>query len=282
MKETKENAQPKPRAKFYVEKNSALVHAAVIFMALSAVFRLVGCWGMWGDQFFAASQIGLPLVCNLLFILFILLLGGRAFWTTSLPVILGVVFFIIKSFTFDSWLHTVLCILLYMLVAVLYSATAFGIIRTKWLLVPLLGLPFIYHVAVEDAAALRAGTVTFAAGMQEVSVLCIMLALLFTALAMKKRKTIEDVELPKIKDPKVIVPAKPAADAAAPAPEPAAAPASAPETADSAEDAPAQESAATPAESAAPDVEASPAPAADGTADAPADNSDEPSSGVHI
>ena len=38
----------------------------------------------------------------------------------------------------------------------------------------------------------------------------------FEALAMKKRKTIEDVELPKIKDPKVIVPAKPAADAAAP------------------------------------------------------------------
>lgn len=272
MKETKENAQPKPRAKFYVEKNSALVHAAVIFMALSAVFRLVGCWGMWGDQFFAASQIGLPLVCNLLFILFILLLGGRAFWTTSLPVILGVVFFIIKSFTFDSWLHTVLCILLYMLVAVLYSATAFGIIRTKWLLVPLFGLPFIYHVAVEDAAALRAETVTFAAGMQEVSVLCIMLALLFTALAMKKRKTIEDVELPKIKDPKVIIPAKPAADAAAPAPETASA------TADSAADAPAQESAAAPAESAVPNAEVSPAPAAD----APADNSDGPSSGVHI
>lgn len=282
MKETKENVQPKPRAKFYVEKNSALVHAAVIFMALSAVFRLVGCWGMWGDQFFAASQIGLPLVCNLLFILFILLLGGRAFWTTSLPVILGVVFFIIKSFTFDSWLHTVLCILLYMLVAVLYSATAFGIIRTKWLLVPLFGLPFVYHIAVEDAAALRAGTVTFAAGMQEVSVLCIMLALLFTALAMKKRKTIEDVELPKIKGPKVIVPAKPAADAAASAPKPAAVPAAAPETADSAVDAPAQESAAAPAKSAVPDAEASPAPAADGTADAPADNSDEPSSGVHI
>lgn len=282
MKETKENVQPKPRAKFYVEKNSALVHAAVIFMALSAVFRLVGCWGMWGDQFFAASQIGLPLVCNLLFILFILLIGGRAFWTTSLPVILGVVFFIIKSFTFDSWLHTVLCILLYMLVAVLYSATAFGIIRTKWLLVPLFGLPFVYHIAVEDAAALRAGTVTFAAGMQEVSVLCIMLALLFTALAMKKRKTIEDVELPKIKDPKVIVPAKPAAEAAVTATEPAAVPAAAPETADSAADAPAQESAAAPAESAAPDAEASPAPAADNTADAPADNSDEPSSGVHI
>lgn len=272
MKEAKNNAPDKPRAKFYVEKNSALVHAAVIFMALSAVFRLVGCWGMWGEQFYAASQIALPLVCNLLFILLLLLLGGRAFWLTSLPVILGAVFFIIKSFTFTSWLHTVLCILLYMLVAVLYTATAFGVIRTKWLLVPLFGLPLVYHIAVEDAAALRDGTVTFAAGMQEMSVLCIMLSLVLTALALKKRKAIEDVELPKIKDPKVIVPAKPAAapdNAALPesggiaaAPD---APSAAPDGADS--DAPAQE---LPAASAAED-----------TADA-ADAGDKPSSGVHI
>lgn len=201
--------EPKPRAKFYVDKNSWMVHLAVILMALSAVFRLIGCWGGWSDQFFAASQIVLPLICNLLFILFLLVFGGRAFWTTVLPVILGVVFFIIKSFTFTSWIHTVLCILLYLLVAVLYTATAFGVIRTKWLLVPLFGLPFIYHVAVEDAAALRnaAQPVTLAAGLQEISVLCIMLALFFTALAMKKRRiNIEDADLPKIKDPKVIVP----------------------------------------------------------------------------
>ena len=196
----------KPRAKFYVDKTGALVHAAVIFMALSAAFRLVGCWGLWTDQFFAAAQIALPLICNLLFILCLLLFGGRAFWTTAIPV--------------------VLCILLYILVAVLYTATAFGVIRTKWLLVPLFGLPLIYHLAVEDAAALRdtVHPVTFSAGMQEISVLCIMLALLLTALAMKKRADIEDVELPKIKDPVVIVPQKqtPSASEAAPQDEPAA------------------------------------------------------------
>lgn len=260
MKEAKDGAKSGSRAKFYVEKNSALVHAAVILMAFSAVFRLVGCWGMWGDQFFAAAQIALPLVCNLLFILFVLLLGGRAFWLTSLPVILGVVFFIIKSFTFESWLHTVLCILLYMLVAVLYTATAFGVIRTKWLLVPLFGLPFIYHVAVEDAAALRAGTVTFAAGMQEVSVLCIMLAMVCTALAMKKRKTIEDVELPKIKDPKVIVPEKPAAEESGALPESGAAAAPC-------DDAPAVPESAEPAAIAAEETPAAPAEET-GTADA--------------
>ncbi len=200
----------KKRAKFYVNKDSALVHTAVVFMALSAVFRLAGCWGMWGDDFFAATQIALPLICNMLFILCVLLLGARAFWTTSIPVIFGVVFFIIKSFTFDSALHTVLCILLYLLVAALYTSTAFGFIRTKWLLVPLFGLPFIYHIVIEDARALRdaANTVTLSAALQEISVLCIMLALFLTALAMKKHKNIEELDLPKIKAPKVIIPGK--------------------------------------------------------------------------
>ena len=205
----------KKRVKFFVDRNSALVHAAVIFMALSAVFRLAGCWGMLGDSFFAATQIALPLICNLLFIVCILLLGSRAFWLTSLPVILGVVFFIIKSFTFTSVLHTVLCILLYVLVAVLYTATAFGVIRTKWLLVPLFGLPFVYHIAVEDLAALRDASVTVASALQEISVLCIMLALFLTALAMKKHRNIEELNLPKMRAPKVIPPQKKTAEPAA-------------------------------------------------------------------
>ena len=96
-----------PRAKFYVEQHWA-VQTAIIFMALSAVFRIVGCWGKWDEPFFAATQIALPLMCNILFILCLVLLGKKALWLTVVPVILGVVFFIIKSFTFDSWLHTVL------------------------------------------------------------------------------------------------------------------------------------------------------------------------------
>ena len=203
--------EKKKRAKFYVEKNSAFVKAVWIFMLLSAVFRILGCWGLWKDSFFAVTQIALPLAANLFFILFIVLLGTKALWLTSLPVLMGVAFFIIKAFTFDSWIHTTLCIALYILVAVLYVLTVFGSIRTKWLLVPLFGLPFLYHVFVEDLAALRdaAHPVTFSAGLQELSVLCIMLALLMTALAMKKKKPkLEDAELPKIKDPVVIMPAE--------------------------------------------------------------------------
>ena len=214
-----EKTMEKPRVKYYVERQSFFVQAAVILMLLSAAFRLLGCWGLWGDSFFAATQIALPLSCNVLFILCIMLLGKHLFSLTSIPVLLGVVFFIIKSFTFDSWVHTILCIMLYLLVAVLYTATAFGVVRTKWLLVPLFGLPFLYHIFVEDLAAMRGGELTFAAGMQEMSVLCVMLALLCTAFAMKKKKPEKAVELPKIKDPKIVIPEKkaeaaPTADAA--------------------------------------------------------------------
>ena len=46
-------------------------------------------------------------------------------------------------------------ILLYLAVAVIYSGTVLGFIRTKWLLPPLFGLPFLYHIFVEDLAKLR-------------------------------------------------------------------------------------------------------------------------------
>ena len=199
----------KDKIKFYVEPKGFLTQTSVILMALAVVFRLIGCWGLWTDEFFAVTQIALPIAAGLLFIALVLLLGKHALWTTSLPVLMGVAFFILKSFSFESWLHTVLCLVLYVLVAVLYISTVFTLIRTKWLLVPLFALPFLYHIFVEDLTALRDmdHPVTFAAGMQEMSVLCIMLALLFLSLGMiKKKPELEDAELPKMKDPVVLPP----------------------------------------------------------------------------
>lgn len=210
----------KTRVKFYVERTGFWTQAAVIFMALSIVFRLIGCWGLWNDQNYLITQIALPVGSGLLFILFLSLLGKVAVWTTFLPVLGGVVFFILKAVEFDDPIHMVLCIALYVLVAVLYSGTVFTVIKTKWLLVPLFALPFLYHVFVEDLAAMQdtLHPVTFAAGMQEMSVLCIMLSLLFTALALKKKVTGPKEEPPKTET----APGNAAADAAAAAAEAAA------------------------------------------------------------
>ena len=197
----------KDKVRFYVERDGFGVEAMVILMALSVVFRLIGCWGLWNNRLYAITQIALPVVSALLFVAVVWLFGKRALWLSFIPVVLGAVFFIIKAFGFESRIHMVLCILLYIAVIALYFCTVFGIIRTKWILVLLFGLPFLYHIFVEDLAALRntANPVTFAAGMQEMGVLCIMLGLFFLTLSMKTRVTEQpEAELPKIKAPKVL------------------------------------------------------------------------------
>ena len=50
----------KQKIKFYIEPKSFLIQSSVILMALSVVFRLIGCWGLWNDEFFAVTQIALP------------------------------------------------------------------------------------------------------------------------------------------------------------------------------------------------------------------------------
>ncbi len=204
----------KERVKFYTERNSFGVEAMIILMALSAVFRIIGCWGLWTDRDFAIMQIALPVFSALLLILLVWFFGKHALWLSVLPVALGVVFFIVKAIGFESRLHTVLCILLYAAVLALYFCTVFGILKTKWFLVPIFGLPFLFHIFVEDLAALRdtANPVSFAAGMQEMGVLCVMLGLFFLSLAMKKQVRAQEPDLPKMKAPKVIVPAKPQPD----------------------------------------------------------------------
>lgn len=179
----------KPRARFYLERSSSWAQVSIIFMLLSAIFRLFGVWGLWEDEFFRATQILLPLCCNLLFALCVFLFGKRGFFLSVIPVLMGVAFFIIKSFGFESWIHTLLCIILYLAVAVIYTGTVLGFIRTKWLLPPLFGLPFLYHIFVEDLAKLRdtVNPMTLSEGLQELSVLCVMVSLFCMGMGLKKR-----------------------------------------------------------------------------------------------
>ena len=196
----------KPRARFYLERSSVWAQLCIIFMLLSAIFRLFGVWGLWEYDFFRTTQILLPLCCNLLFALCVFVFGNRGFFVSIIPVLLGVAFFIIKSFGFASWIHTVLCIILYLAVAVIYTGTVLGFIRTKWLLPPLFGLPFLYHIFIEDLARLRdtVNPMTASEGLQELSVLCVMAALFCVGMGLKKRQG-KDSE-PVISDPEAATP----------------------------------------------------------------------------
>lgn len=178
------------KIRYSVSRKNFFVKLAVIFMILSALCRFLGYWGFWSNQTagFVTFQIVLPILCNLLFIVLVLYAGRRFFSLTFIPVILGVMFFIIKAFGFDSILHTILCICLYLAVAFIYTATVFGVIRTKWLLAPLFGLPLIVHIYLDrDMIAPKGKTVALSELLPEISVLCIMAALLCICFAMKRR-----------------------------------------------------------------------------------------------
>lgn len=109
---------------------------------------------------------------------------------TALGVLFGVVFFIIKAFTFESRLHTVLCVILYLTVLCLYSVTVFGLLPTKKLLYPLFGLPLLYHIFVEDMQlyVFARPSVPYFQWLPEISVLLIMAGLLCVSLGLEQKE----------------------------------------------------------------------------------------------
>ena len=187
----------KKKTVYWLPKIGVLAILSMVFMLASAVVRLV--WSCGEDSLSSSVfwfQVVLPLVANFSFIIIVLRDGSDRFYRTAIPVWLGCIFFAVKALTFPSLLHTVLCLCLYALVAFLYTATVTGRIPTQKLLWPLFGLPLLYHIFVEDMG--RAWTV--GPLLQEISVLCCMVALLCVSLAMRKREVEEGIHVKRFGD----------------------------------------------------------------------------------
>ncbi|MGM9522729.1 MAG: hypothetical protein ACI3VB_09660 [Oscillospiraceae bacterium] len=174
------------RTKYYVEPHGALVISAAVFMAASAVLRIFWCV-LWPEELeptVLCTQGILPVTACILFIFLIFKYGKKAIWLSFFPAAMGVLFFVLKATGF-AWWHQLLCTLLYLLVAVLYGLTVFGVLPTSRLLIPLFGLPLAFHIFVEDLV-INFSSNTPRQWFQECSVLCIMAGLLCVSLAMKK------------------------------------------------------------------------------------------------
>ena len=198
-----EKKERKPRG-FYVEKGSFFVHAAVTVLILSMVARLLGTMTLWGDMMQLLVQIALPIGCAFLFILFILLLGRIALWSTILPVLGGAAFFILTVFDNGPGWPLFICIALAFLAAFVYTATLSGMIRSKWPLVIVFVLILAYQIAFKAIPAFgnMSDPVSFADGMTLLSSIGIVFAMFCASLALRRRKKAKtEVELPKIKDP---------------------------------------------------------------------------------
>ena len=211
-----------PKIRFYVDNNSFWAHGTSVLLALATVFQFVACWGLWNDRFVALTQILLPVVSYFLFVLLLGLLGKKALWVTILPFLGGIAYYGMQAWFAEDRILMVIGIAYCVLALVLYIGTVFSLIRTKWLLVLLFAIPFCYRAFYRDVLILQnvEQPATFAAGMREISLLCLLLAMTLLALGMKKR-------VRKGKEPQP-VPAPAAAPVSAPAAEPAPAPAAEP------------------------------------------------------
>lgn len=163
--------------------------AAVLSCILMAVSAMVRLWHYLPADLTAGIVILhllLPVSACLMFILGTIANGKWLIPCSVTAVVLGIVFFILKAFSFTP-VHQALCTLLYLTVLILYTLTVTGYIPTKKLLYPLFGLPLIYHIFVEDLSlyVFADPAVPVWDWMPEISVLCIMAALFSQAFAMK-------------------------------------------------------------------------------------------------
>lgn len=158
-------------------------------MAVSVLIRIVYFAVEGGSAGTLFVHLLLPVLAALTFFYVVLRHSDRAEYT-ALGVLFGVVFFIIKAFTFESRLHTALCVILYLTVLILYATTVFGVIPTKKLLYPLFGLPLLYHIFVEDMRIyiLAEPPVPYFQWLPEISVLLIMAGLLCISLGLEERE----------------------------------------------------------------------------------------------
>ena len=175
----------KQKSVYWVPRVNALVILSALCMVCSAVVRTV-----WAHGETAISrptfwlQILLPIAANLFFALTALMDCRERLYRTAIPVWMGCVFFAVKAQGFPSRLHTVLCLLLYALVAVLYTATVTGRVPSQVPLWFLFGLPMAYHIIIEDRQKIGWPLHDW---LPEISVLLCMAAMLLLSLTMKKR-----------------------------------------------------------------------------------------------
>ncbi|MBE6809284.1 MAG: hypothetical protein E7524_07435 [Ruminococcaceae bacterium] len=176
------------KSPYIIPKENAFSIISVICMAVCIALRIFYYAVKGFNAFEFLTLLFLPLLSAVIFIAVVLFWGRSHAAATSVSVALGVIFFIIKAFSFDSALHTALCIILYIAVLLIYSLTVFGIIPTKKLLYPLFGLPLLYHIFVEDMKlyVLAKPPVPFLEWLPEISVLLIMAGLLSVSAALKK------------------------------------------------------------------------------------------------
>ncbi len=179
---------------YVLDRKSFCGKAAILCLFLAMVFRCVG--GLLNltifEDPFATVEFLLPVGCCILYILCILIFGRRWFKISVVPFLLGVMACVLRLYSYDNLLQQeasferILCsIFFYLIVASAYSGIVLGSLRGKTLLLLLFLVPLGSHAWFEIYPLFRDGIrVEPSLILMELSVLCVIFAMLFAAAGM--------------------------------------------------------------------------------------------------
>lgn len=189
QKDTNNEIKKETKIRYRVSQRNFFTRITWLLLGLSIVFTLMANWGFWkvDDEYFIYLQIILPIVSCVLYMLIINHMGEKGFFLTFLPVMLGTAYLIICESNAGKPLHSILIITLCIIVTMAYVMTVFGLIRSKWLLIPIFALPMAYRILVEDKELLFGSSAKLGDILPELGVLCMLCAMIFIVFAMKKR-----------------------------------------------------------------------------------------------
>jgi len=186
------------KKKYYtIPKLNIAVFGAAGLLVLSAILRIIYYTGVNVLSGEIWMQCVLPVCTCILLTIMLFTSAGDRLYRTSVPVLLGCVFFAVKAVGFSP-VHRILCWCLYLAVAGLYYVTVqYGL--CKWILGGVITCAMAYHIVVEDlknhayrelyTAALRGDRTADWHFMAELTVLLVMAALLLMITAMKRQET---------------------------------------------------------------------------------------------
>lgn len=195
-----------------VDRNGGSGRNAIIFFALAIVFRSLGIIQRAGDllayKYSLFSELILPLAFCALMILCIVLFGKNHFWLSIVPMMIGILFFILRSISADNILagkpgdwSAAIHIGVYLLILMLFSCAVLRFPVLKWVLIPVYILGSVYHVIFEDVPAIAEGgaSLSFSSVMNELSILFIALGLIFITFAFRTAGAAEGAKTEKKK-----------------------------------------------------------------------------------
>ena len=171
---------------FYLDRKSSLAGVASTCMVMSAIFCIFGSIQGSATMLDLLLKFLFPVVTAVLYLLCIALLGKTAFWVSSFPVVMWCGYAIFNSFNASNKIFTVVMIIIYVILAVVYCCTLFGAIRTKWLGAVLFLLPALFSIFVLDwPVIVGKRSTTFSAIMLGMSSITVLIGIAFALLGLR-------------------------------------------------------------------------------------------------